>query len=449
MKRRLKLVAAIVLAVAMVVSLPLIGCKTTTTAATTAAAETTAAVATTAAVTEPVTLNFWLYGGAPENVKLYHALVDQWNSANKNIQVVITDQVWDTVFQHFQNAATTNTLPDIARIQAPYACNAFGALGGYIYPLDNFADFPEVKSTFTEGYIEALNFKGHYWGLPNSLITFILNGNKKMFDDAGITELPKTWDELRVTAKKLTKEGQYGYGLMGGDLGGFAYRLVEYAFKAGGGVLNDDWTKTTVNTEAWISALQLMIDMKKDGSIDPAFLTDNFTDLANKFAANKVAMSIEGPYWVGVIKPINPATQFLFGIVPEPSKVAGDQKPGTLSDASAIVITNTSKYKEQAWEFVKFINNQDADKAFLNVDLGGLPLLKSTVELPEWKNYAGYDAYQAEGPSSKPWPYHEQLVEITRDVIAQICLQAIDGKITAEEAMKQCETKINEILARK
>jgi multiple sugar transport system substrate-binding protein len=113
------------------------------------------------AATEKVTLTYWLYGGAAANIALNHKFVDQWNAANPNIQVVITDQVWDTVVQHFQTAAMAGSLPDAARIHAQMV-NNFGAKGGYLEPLDNFADWATVKAKYVAGLLDACSFGGKY-----------------------------------------------------------------------------------------------------------------------------------------------------------------------------------------------------------------------------------------------------------------------------------------------
>jgi multiple sugar transport system substrate-binding protein len=78
--------------------------------------------------------------------------------------------------------------------------------------------------------------------------------NKELFDKEGIAP-PKTWSQFRAAAKRLTKDAdgdgvadQFGLVLMGGDKGGFAYRMIPFFFKAGANVMSDDLTKIEFNS---------------------------------------------------------------------------------------------------------------------------------------------------------------------------------------------------------
>lgn len=400
---------------------------------------------------EVVTIDFWLYGGTPQNVALYHQLVDTWNKDHPNTQVKITDQVWATVFEHYQAAIASGNQPDVARIHSPGA-NQFGAVGGYLEPLDNFKDWATVKAQYVQGYLSAYTIKGHVWALPNTPAIFVLLGNKAMFDKAGIAKMPETWTEFRADAKKLTVPGkQWGYAIMGGDLGGMAYRLAPLAFEAGGLALSEDWTKSNFNTPPWIQTVQLLADMyQKDKSVDPGWLSAGFDEVANKFAADKVAMSIEGPWYSGVINAKKPGKELLIGVVPRPDSALGPAPQGSLFDASAVVISSKSKHKAEAWEWMKYMTGPVADANFAkDPNLGGLPVVTASLSLPEWPKYLGYEAYAASGPTVRAWPYHPSLTDIVQNVLAVTASRAIKGDMTVEKAFQQIDDQTNAILQKK
>lgn len=409
--------------------------------------------------TEKITLTFWLYGGAPANIELNHQFVDKWNAAHPNVQVVITDQVWDTVVQHFQTAAMSGSLPDAARIHAQMV-NNFGAKGGFLEPLENFSDWAKVKEKYVVGLLDACKFGGKYWGLPDTPILFAMLANKACFDKAGVpkpNDATWTWKEWQAIAKALTKDlngdgkiDQYGYGLMGGELGGHAYRIAPFAFLAGGVAFNDDLTKASFNTQPWIETVQMLADMNlKDKSIDPGYLSDAYGDTTAKFASGRIAMSIEGPWYPGMIRGSNPKAEVWTLQMPKPAKVTGPGVAGTLSDGSAFVIAKSSKQKQAAWEFIKYMRGPEFDANYTKADYGGLPVIKATYDLPAWKQFEGFDAYAALAPTSRPWPYAAQLAEITRDVLATLTLKAIKGDISVADCMAQCDIEANKILARK
>jgi multiple sugar transport system substrate-binding protein len=405
-----------------------------------------------------VTLNFWLYGGAPENVKANRDWIDKFNQNHPDIQVVVTEQVWDTIFEHFQTAAMSDSLPDVARLHAPFI-NAFGAKGGYIEPLDNFPDFNTVKGLYVDGYMEAMKFGGHYWGLPDTPILFPVVANPAVFAAAGVAKPnDSTWtfSEWRTIAKKLTKDNngdgkvdQYGYGIMGGDLGGTAYRVAPLVFMAGGQALSEDMSQSLFNTQPWRDVIAMEVAMNlTDKSIEPGFLTDDFGALVNKWTSGIVGMDIEWPGFPAMVRSTNPGIEVWVMQVPKADRVTGAGTPGTLSDGSAIIIAKSSKHKNEAWTFIKDKTGPAYDVVNTTAAGGGMPVCKATYSLPEWKQYEGYDAYTAMAPMSRPWPYHPALVEITRDVFATTFLKAVKGDLSVDAAINDIQTKVTAILAR-
>jgi multiple sugar transport system substrate-binding protein len=353
----------------------------------------------------------------------------------------------------------SNSLPDVARVQAPML-NAYGAKAGYIAPLDTFADFKTVKALYVDGYMESMKVAGHYWGLPDTPIVFPVVANPAVFQAAGVAKPnDATWklSDFRAIAKKLTKDTtgagkttQYGYGIMGGDLGGTAYRVAPLVFMAGGQALSEDMTKSLFNTQPWRDVITTEVAMNQaDKSIEPGYLTDNFGALVNKWTSGIVGMDIEWPGFPAMVHSTNPDVQVWVMQVPKADKITGAGTPGTLSDGSGIIITSTSKHKNEAWTFIKDKTGTAYDVINTTAAGGGMPVIKATYALPAWKQYEGYDAYTAMGPTARPWPYHPALVEITRDVFATDFLRAVKGDFTVNAAIVDIQDKVTAILARK
>jgi len=395
-----------------------------------------------------VTLEFWLYGGTPDNIDWNKAQIAAWNAKNPDIQINMTLQSWNTMFEHFQTAAATKTMPDVARIHGSMITQYGG--GGFLEPFDKFADWPTVKKDYIGGYLSSLVVKGKQYGFAQSGLIFVLQGNKKLFDAAGLPGLPTTWTQLKQYAKKLTKADQWGYSIVGANARDFTYRWSEYMLKAGGEVLNEDWTKTMLDGAAWQGAVQLFADMKKDGSLDPAFLATDYEGQLNKIAGNKVAMWLEGGYIVGGILDKSPNFPLMFGVVPAPDKALGPAPQGTLEDVSAIVMSSTSKSKNQAWKFLKWYTGPGLDKDYvLKPEISGLPVCNASMNLPEWKKIPGFNAYQAEGPNVRAMPAHPKLVEMIEQGWTPPILKAINGDISVADALSQAKTACDAILARK
>jgi len=101
-------------------------------------------------------------------------------------------------------AASSNSLPDIIYVDNSDVAQL--AAGGYLAPLS------EVGIEM-EPFVPALaalgGYEGQDYAVPSANNTIALYYNTEMFAAAGL-EPPKTWDELRETAKTMTKDQTYG-----------------------------------------------------------------------------------------------------------------------------------------------------------------------------------------------------------------------------------------------
>ena len=120
------------------------------------------------------------------------------------------------------------------------------------------------KSKYIAAPLETVHYADKYWGVPEtSDAAFIYYRT-----DKGGGAPPATWQEVYSKAK-----AQGGLVYQGAPYEGLTCDYLELAFAAGGTVLNDGGTKSTINSPQNIKALQLMVDGIKDGSAPKAVTT--------------------------------------------------------------------------------------------------------------------------------------------------------------------------------
>src|SRR5690606_22824054 len=102
--------------------------------------------------------------------------------------------------------------------------------------------------------IEAVTVDGKILALPFELELLGLYYNEKMLQDAGVS-VPKTWDELKEAAKKLTTDKVAGL-IIPPDKGPY-FNFIWYPFmwQNGGNVISADGTKSEFDSEAVAEAL--------------------------------------------------------------------------------------------------------------------------------------------------------------------------------------------------
>src|SRR5699024_3663121 len=75
-------------------------------------------------------------------------------------------------------------------------------------PLNDSFDREYIDDTPT---MEVFKYNGEYLGVPYLNDFRVSYFNQKYFDEAGITDAPKTLDELKDTAKSIKEEGVAEY----------------------------------------------------------------------------------------------------------------------------------------------------------------------------------------------------------------------------------------------
>jgi multiple sugar transport system substrate-binding protein len=399
-----------------------------------------------------VEVQFWNFGGTPHYMEWVRARIDTFNARHSGIRIVKSDKSWNMIREILYANFSAGKGPDIMTLHANYAAEFGGA--GLFYPVNTFPDWPEVKSWYLPHVLEATRFRENYYGLPGSAIAFVLMCNKELFDRAGVKP-PRTWKEFREAARKLTKDldgdgipDQHGLVLMGGDKGGFAYRLIPFFLKAGVDVMSPDTTRVLFNDPRGVAALRLFADMYQvDHSITPGFLAYTITEVNDLFSGNKAAMSIEGPWWRVMVQEKSPGKEFYVVPVPVPDDLAGDPATApTLQDMVMYAMNGHSAHPKEAWEALKFLRSPEADMAYITNDMGGIATTFKATQSPEAKLVPDLQLYLHELEYARAWPAHAKIIPIALNIFAPHCQKAIVGELTPEEALNEAAAEAQQML---
>lgn len=399
-------------------------------------------------------IQFWNFGGMPRFLEWIRKEVQVYNSTHPKVRVVLAEKSWHQIREILYAGFSAGAGPDIMTLHADHAAE-FGA-AGYFYPLNSFPDFEQVKQRFEPHVMESTKYKGDYYGLPSSAIVFVLVCNKQLFDAEGIAP-PKTWSEFRAAAKRLTKDvdgdgaiDQYGLVLLGGDKGGFAYRLAPLLMRAGVKIMSDDATTIDLASQRSVATVKLLTEMNLvDHSITPGFLAYTLSEINDLFCSNKAAMSIEGPWFEQLVEDKNPGKEFYTVPVPVPDDMIDRYKDmPSLQDMVMYPINARSKHLAETWEFLKFIRSEEADRLYIDRTTGGLPTTLQVLNSPDNAKRKAWDVYENELKHSTPWPAHPQIIPIAKNIVTPYAEKAIVGEMSPEAAMeaavKEAEALIEE-----
>jgi multiple sugar transport system substrate-binding protein len=262
------------------------------------------------------------------------------------------------------------------------------AQAGYIKPLtDTVGD--QAKVDGWDGWkqipdsVQQLGmFEGKRYGVPAGSDGRVLYFNKKLFAQAGLPAnwQPKSWEEIVTAAQALKKlPGVTPLQINAGTAMGEATSMQGVLPLLVG-------TGATINTDGkWLGdtpQLRQVLDFYKQiygsGLGDPVLQREakgrdkSFAE----FAANKIGILLEGDYfWRSVVEPKEGVAKMAdrdtavgYALIPASKPGAGvnGQDFVSMSGGGAAVINPNTKYPQQAWELLQFMNSAEMVEAALD-----------------------------------------------------------------------------------
>jgi multiple sugar transport system substrate-binding protein len=211
-------------------------------------------------------------------------------------------------------------------------------------PLDTYIkrdSFP-IEKMIDNG----VTYKGQVWGIPVRGDVRVLHYNADLFKAAGLDpdKPPKTLAEYEQYATTLTKNGKYGQVRNPNNVDNFTSLLFQF----GGEFINSNF-EPVYNSDAGVKALQYMIDELKRGVVDPQSISLDYSSEMALYFSGDAAMFDSWP------------ARYIDSGMPEKSKIVGSNRVAALPGAASLVsgwhmvMFNTTKDKDAAWEFMKFV----------------------------------------------------------------------------------------------
>jgi multiple sugar transport system substrate-binding protein len=250
----------------------------------------------------------------------------------------------DTLIAKVLQQSSSRTLPDVLMLDNPdlqqiAATGALSPLGDYGLNADGYV----------KGVVDASTYQGKLYGLQPVTNTIGLFYNKDILAKRGVTP-PKTWDELKAAAKKLTSGKQYGVAFSAPANYEGTWQFLPFMWSNGG-------DEKDIATPQVAQALQLWVDLVKDGSASKSVVNWTQADVNDQFKAGNAAMMVNGPWQFPVL---NADSKLHYDVVPIPSPQAGGTAVAPLGGETWTVPQTSSKDRQQkAAKVVACLNSDD------------------------------------------------------------------------------------------
>lgn len=289
--------------------------------------------------------------------------VKAYNASHKNqvkLEIIPNDDMEGKV----GGASQTDSLPDILAgdvVRIPY-----WASEGIFTDITKQIDGLDNKSDLQQGHIEAGTVDGKEYTLPFITDVSVMVWNKNLYKEAGLDpeKGPSSIDEFVEQAKAvaaLNKDGVAGSYLAGQSGGALVFDLFPSVWADGESVMNADGTEATLDNDS----MKAVLDAYKELA--------NTTNGLGAGSKEETGATWTAPFAngnIGVMPYPNTSSTALFeaekdggfevGVTPIPGTKEG--KTSTFLGGDAMGISKDSKHVAQAWNFLYWLMQSDAQK---------------------------------------------------------------------------------------
>nr|WP_228049229.1 ABC transporter substrate-binding protein [Nodularia sp. LEGE 04288] len=398
------------------------------------------------AETDVIHLTLWQGVNPPANRDVLQKLVDKFNQTHPKIQV-------ESLYAGQQDQQTPKILAAVVGNAPPDLLWYNPTIAGQLVelqaliPLDEKLDNSPVKAEIDPALFESMEYQGKLWSLPFATNNVAVYYRPSLFKAAGITELPRTWEQFREVAKKLTRDttgdgriNQYGMFLPLGKGEFTVFTWLPFMWSSGGELVNGESRDAAAvmlqDNPGAIAALQFWRNLIDDGS---AILSgpERGYETGDLIAGN-VAMQVTGPWSLGEFT----ESGVDFGVFPIPVS----QEPATSVGGENLFLFKTTPEREQAaFTFAEYAMSAEFQTE-LALGTGYLPINLKSRQNPQYQEFVKklppvqVFLDQAEHGRSRPiFPGYNRISDSLGRAIESVLL----GQNSPAEALKITQQRLD------
>ena len=395
-------------------------------------------------------LIYWSSNNSQE-IEFARYEVNQWNKNNPRMHVSFQPVPEGQSSEEIILAAVVGkTTPDIYSNMWEGDVESY-AEAGVLVPLDTLKGFMDFLYSRCDSSVvnEVRSKDGHIYQIPWKTNPIMVIYNKNEFKDAGVTELPQNYSDFFNDANKFSKDTN-GDGYIDRWIGYvepislwwqrfFDFYPLYLAASGGGSLVKNN--RAAFNNKYAVEVFSFLQSLYNHNY----FSRQRLSQQQDVFLSGIIATRFTGPWEIRHSEKYKPKG-FSYGFFPMP--VPDDHKGPvyTYGDPKNIVIFNTCKNPQAAWDFIKIMIDEKGDLKFLEVcdqlprrkDLETNPVFENYFKQnPKMKIFAAQEKY-AKGTDSSP------VLKQVFDLISQqyeACV--IYGKKTPQQAIKDAADAVN------
>ncbi|AET61065.1 family 1 extracellular solute-binding protein [Paenibacillus terrae HPL-003] len=372
-------------------------------------------------------------------------LVDEYNKSQDKVRVQATfiPGNHEGVVQKLQTLTVAKQLPDV--IGMGYGYHQFALDNFPVVPLQSFIE--QENYNLNDFFPNLLDLgrgpDGQVYSLPMQVTEPIMYINNNLLRASNLDPKnpPKTWDELREAAKKMTHDDQYGVYFEYAASGNWMFQTM--LGTAHGNMMKDS-KQVGFNSVEGRKALQYWVDLVNTDKSMPLLTT---TQAEQSFLAGKVGIYIASSSRIAKYS-AQKSIELSTAVFPS---LDGNYRQVPIGGAGVMMLAKDNKKQQAAWDFIKFLASPESMTIYAK-GTGSMVSRESALEKPEWMQTFLMDNPLSKTPYEQvkdavPWNSFPGTDPVKLNTVLQDNITAaINQQKTVEDALRDAEAQANELL---
>jgi multiple sugar transport system substrate-binding protein len=299
----------------------------------------------------PVPVSVW-HGFTEADGAVVQEIADEFNASQDDYEIEIEVSPWNVITDKLLPAVSSGNGPDLV-VQGVDAGQGYVDQGVFQSMQGFYDDAENETDAYYQHVVDYSVYDGETYAVPMGYAPFAVWYNTAMFEAAGVTEMPTTWDEWIELAEQLTvdENGDGTPEIYGLSVADKATTFLPTLLEAGGGEVYADG-EVTLDTPQNVETLQWWRDAYARNWGPTNITLQESVDL---FKAGKSAMVVIGPWMIGIADSVG-LDVGVFEVPAGPEKVA--------AQAAANYWWLTSQADDEAtagaYAFLRHFNSHDS-----------------------------------------------------------------------------------------
>ncbi|MCX6151202.1 MAG: sugar ABC transporter substrate-binding protein [Ignavibacteriales bacterium] len=388
-----------------------------------------------------VEINFWAMGAEGEQVQ---KLIPEFEKRNPGVTVKVQMIPWTAAQEKLITAYASENTPDICQLGNTWVPQ-FVALDA-LEDLNSWLKNTSVKKeNYFEGIWNTNVIDDKPYGIPWYVDTRLMFYRTDVFENAGFSTPPKTWDELYTLCKRIKKnvkgQDKYAIYLPANEWAPF----IIFGLQNGSSILKNNNSYGDFSNNKFKEAFRFVTRFHKEDLAPIGF--SQVTNVYQALADEYFSIYISGPWNINEFKRWmtgNLADKWMTAPLPGPSGYPG----ASLAGGSSLVMFKESKNKKEVWKLIEYLS-EPATQIKLYQLLYDLPAVKQAWQDTTLKNNKYMDAFYIQFQNVIATPKITEWEQIAFSKVQQYAEAAIRGVKTNEECLNGLDADVNTILEKR